>query len=446
MNALIMAFGIFLNSFPYFMLGMVLMWNHLRHSRKHAVIMMALASTLHATSILLLTQFVSPEVINRIKVPHEVAFMCLYVIFFVWVVKFKPTRLLFMALFVKHFADLVTGTSAFLVMLFWPNEIYTSFNLHFNLVHLALLCITYPLMYWFIRSVLRPLYLTESKVWNFLWAIPAAFYALNMFLTGYYDVTAVASNSYIIPSTVMFGVSLLVYKLVVETLRVTTEKSHSDAYIEQINRQLAMQRSHYEHMTETEEAAKMMRHDIRHHFAAVGQLAAEENAEKVKEYMENLTGKLVAAIEQTYCANYAVNAVAAHYLNLAENEGITVNARLKIPEDTGRVPALDLCVILGNLLENALEACQRMKSNERFIHAHSVVDDESISIVISNSFDGEWHEENGAYLSRKSPDKEKPREGIGLPSAKAVCEKHGGLVLIETTENVWKTSALVNIK
>ena len=83
MDALIMAFGIFLNNFPYFMLGMALMWNHLRHGRKHAIVMITSACLLYMTSIMLLTHFLPPETIDKIRIPHEITFLFLYVVFFI---------------------------------------------------------------------------------------------------------------------------------------------------------------------------------------------------------------------------------------------------------------------------------------------------------------------------------------------------------------------------
>jgi signal transduction histidine kinase len=181
---------------------------------------------------------------------------------------------------------------------------------------------------------------------------------------------------------------------------------------------------------------------MRFHLAAIGRLAEESGDGKVKGYIESLSGKVVSVSEKIYCVNHTVNAAAANYFGIAEKEGVTVEAQLNIPEDTGDVPAIDLCVILGNFLENALDACRRMESGNKFIHAHTVVDDESISIIVSNSFDGQWEQQDGVYLSRKENGGVK-RIGVGLSSVKEICEKYGGLAIFEVTDNVWKSSALV---
>jgi len=133
-----------------------------------------------------------------------------------------------------------------------------------------------------------------------------------------------------------------------------------------------------------------------------------------------------------------------YYLNLAQNEDIAAEAHLDIPEDTRSIPAIDLCVVVGNLLENALEACQRMKSGKKFIHIRSVIEGNAISFVVTNSFDGNYRKQNDVYLSLKAEEKT-GREGVGLSSVKAICQNHDGLVCYGFTGDVWESSALLNM-
>jgi len=235
---------------------------------------------------------------------------------------------------------------------------------------------------------------------------------------------------------------------------------------------------------------------MRHHFAAIGLIAGEPDAGKnVCEYIRGLTDALLSSSDKQYCTNYAANAVVAHYLGIAESEGISVEAQLIIPNETGNVPAMDICIILGNFLENALEACRRINplgvtetktgkqgslNGGRYIRARSRIDGDTLSIVVTNSFDGIWRMENGVYISRKKGEagetggrggetgggsdepggsgrgetgvgskfsgggSESRLVGVGLSSVRAVCEKYRGLVQFEIAGDLWKSSALVH--
>ena len=170
-----MAFGLFLNSFPYFILSMAFVWDHLRYGRKHALSVMAATVALHTLLVIILTYSMTPEAFNRIKLPIEIGYMCLIIALLGWIVRFKMTRLLFIAFFVKHIADFTLSITRVLTTLLFPEQPFVAFGLHFNMVHLVLLCFVFPLMLWFIRRTMRKLYMVESSIWRSLWLVPPCF-------------------------------------------------------------------------------------------------------------------------------------------------------------------------------------------------------------------------------------------------------------------------------
>ena len=357
-----------------------------------------------------------------------------------------------------------------------------------SLLTLVIAIFTLPPLLNILRRLCLNPDIQEARVWKFIWLLPAAFFTMLMLAGSSFLITGSPNIGFLIVRIFVYGALLLTCHLLDLSLRQVSENISLKERARMMEGQLSMQREHYARLTANTEQVKTMHHDIRHHLAVIGQLAEEEKAGKVRGYVEELTGKLSSTSEKSYCINHVVNVVAAHYLGLAESEGITTEAQLKIPEDTGQVPAMDLCVILGNFLENALEACRRqvnsgsagryaddrrgasrigscakplvrvVSSSEdplggqerggpspamgRFIRVRSREDGDTIAIVVTNSFDGVWSERDGAYLSRKEP----AREGVGLPSVRSVCENHRGLVQFEVKENVWKSSALVHIR
>lgn len=231
-----------------------------------------------------------------------------------------------------------------------------------------------------------------------------------------------------------------------ESLLSEAEKLRLEYEVGAMAHQLAMQREQFERLTRNVETVKFMRHDMRHQLKVIGELCGAGDTIKLGEYVRGMTDNLTGLREEMYCANYAVSAIAAHYLGLAESEDVAVDVRLDIPEDTGNVPAMDLCVILGNFLENAVEACRRMERGNKFVRVRSRIAGDTLSIVVENSFDGLWRVKNGTYLSRKENAEAQDREGVGLSSVRAVCLKHRGLAQNEIIGDVWKSSALVHME
>ncbi|MDR0818920.1 MAG: GHKL domain-containing protein [Oscillospiraceae bacterium] len=441
MNVVLTALGVFLNDLPYFALAMFLMWDHVRYSRRFAMGLMILITVLHAVSIMSLMTFYADWI--KVTVPHEIGFMVLYLAAFVWAVKLRPTRLMFMAFFIKFYADLITSYAAYIELSMYPHESASSFSAPFIIIHLALLCVTWPLMFWFIKKQLRELYLVESSIWRFIWVLPAAFYGLHTLYTQQ-KTAAIYTWNYLIFSAVMFLSSLLVYALILETLKIARDKARLEVDVTVMSRQLDLQRSEYRRMSEHIEYTKALRHDLRHQFAVLRDMSASGNSESLNAYIDELAGVIYAPAEKEYCKNIAVNSVVRYYLSAAERDGVNVNARLDIPEESGNVPAMDLCIVFGNLLENALEACRR-SNGDRFIRAIAKTQGKHLSVIIENSFDGTWSKQNGEYVSYKS-DSVTTRIGIGLSSVKAVCEKYDGMFVLAQDANVWRSSALVDFE
>lgn len=217
------------------------------------------------------------------------------------------------------------------------------------------------------------------------------------------------------------------------------EKKQLESEVRFMEQQLAIQKEHYASITQSVHQTKKARHDIRHNLLVLTEYASSENYIKLNEYLAKLTASFPVAQER-YCENQSINAVVSHYLKRAENEECKVDVRLDIPEDIERVPAMDLCVVMGNLLENAMEACRRVKS-KKFICIRSRIANGTLSVVIKNSFDGKYRERNGVYISRKRSGE----SGIGLSSVKAICEKYEGLLDINIDGNTWTASALLDM-
>lgn len=81
----------------------------------------------------------------------------------------------------------------------------------------------------------------------------------------------------------------------------------------------------------------------------------------------------IPAAPQAFCENQAANAIISHYAALCQEQGAEMNIRLVVPARTEQVSDAELCVIFGNLLENALEACGHMTEGRKFLRLSSDV-------------------------------------------------------------------------
>jgi signal transduction histidine kinase len=228
-----------------------------------------------------------------------------------------------------------------------------------------------------------------------------------------------------------------------EASRAFSEKKILEVQIDGMNRQLDVQRKQYSRLTKNSERVRAMQHDLRHQLTALRHYSETDDKAGLERYLGELSKGLPLSVTDSYCQNYAVNAVAGYYLTLAVSEGVRIDVRLDIPEDTGAVQDMDLCVIIGNLIENAVESLRRIKQGDKYIKAHARRSNGMLSIIVENNFDGVWTKDRDHFLSRKT--EEDRREGVGLSSVKAVCERYDGLFRTEISDTIWRVSALVKL-
>ncbi|MDR2529240.1 MAG: GHKL domain-containing protein [Synergistaceae bacterium] len=202
-------------------------------------------------------------------------------------------------------------------------------------------------------------------------------------------------------------------------------------------------RGQYARLMESSRRDATARHDFRHQIATIRNYCERGDMAGLNSFL----GKVAESLPSSpvpICENFAVNAVADHYFSMARENGISLNVRLNIPQSVGRVHDLDLCVMAGNLLENAVEACRRQKAGPRFINVVAQTRDDTLTMVVENGFDGLWQKRAGAYLSRKRQ-AEEPQPGVGISSVREICRKYDGLLKFDVSENVWRASVLFDL-
>ncbi|MCL1855725.1 MAG: ATP-binding protein [Clostridia bacterium] len=282
----------------------------------------------------------------------------------------------------------------------------------------------------------------SNPFWRVVWLIPAAMFAITMLSANAWTLTD--ANSIIFLLTRILSVSALMTCVAMMTGIMSREREMATArmreeMLDTVTR--AQDKSHVKILSEWE-AATVARQDARTAVEKIlNHTRADGHAEISCLLLERMEGlELTAPLR--LCENEAVNALAAHYSVIACEEGIEVSCRLDIPKQAGRVRNVDLSRIVGNMLENAVEACRRMDRGARSIRLKSMLRDDMLVLVMDNSFDGNVEElPDGRYVSRKR------ESGVatGLSSIQALADRYDGTALFEPEGRVFKTSVRLDM-
>lgn len=290
-----------------------------------------------------------------------------------------------------------------------------------SLTHFALCWVLVALCWYPTTRSTRSLLETDAVVrsWHVFWILPAVFVLINLLLFSQLN-TILRSGQllgvYALLSVVMTGLLLLFYGL----FYLVARELEKNLRLKQENQFLQMQTAQYETLRAAIEETRIARHDLRHHFSTLSALADRSAWEELRRYLAEAAAD-VPADELRLCENQAVDGVAGRYSALSRRSGVPFTCELDLPPALP-VSEMDVCVVLQNLLENALEASRRTEGEPRYIHLRAVVHgDNLVLITVENGCRGGLTERDGVLLSSK-----RPGEGLGLRSVAHIAEKNGG--------------------
>lgn len=199
-------------------------------------------------------------------------------------------------------------------------------------------------------------------------------------------------------------------------LRLVLEQQVSHA-----SHMLELQEVYYPALLEKEQEARAARHDLRHHLLMLRELAAQGNLSALIGYLDEYDLTYLTPGETSYCNHYVVDMLLRLYAQRARQQHVQFTVNCSVPDELP-VGNVDLCVIISNLLENALEACAPLSRVARMVHIGIIYKMSRLTITVDNSFDGLLQTEQGLFLSRKRSH----ALGVGLVSVKAVAERYCG--------------------
>ena len=302
--------------------------------------------------------------------------------------------------------------------------------------------ISFPLIMIFYKKLMRPA-LDDSGFlasWKTAWILP--FFANGMYAL-YMQPVFIEGTSFpgLEFSFVPFLWVVLTFSSYIILLRALVERSrsaklHEELHISDI--QVTAQQKQLEHLQQHIEDTAKARHDIRHFLVALQGFANEKDFEGMLEYLEKCIVIIDNQTPEIYTNNLAVNAVLGYYKQMAEKEEIEVKFIVELEDETN-VTDTDMCIILGNLLENAYEACARQKEGKRHITANLRQTGGTLVIIVENSYTGTVRKKDGVFLSSK----QKMRKGIGITSVIDVTKKYHGISKFEYDGRRFKVSLLL---
>lgn len=368
----------------------------------------------------------------------EYGFALVYMAIYFFSVRDNRMKVLFLYLFVTDYVLILRGASVFLEarFLYRPDMNFDSWTS--VLLNLAALAVSAPFMLRLFSDARDKVFGVDApEFWRTAWMAPALTTVIVMIFTFNFDAGKARTFSFLLARVLLLMCVLVVYSTLLDALD-GIRRHAALAERAQVQEQLLnLQRMQHERLLQYNEEVKAARHDLRQHLSVIWAYLDQNDIDGLKDYLTAYEKELPPDIRRSFTKNFSLNAVCTRYAEEARKYEIDYDVELDMPE---RLPLNEpeVCALLGNLLENAVDACREVHRSAPFIRVRGGWEDGHIVFTVDNSCEQEPAWKDGRLLSSK-------REGFGTGTRtiQRAAERSGGMAQFAYRDGVFFASVFL---
>ncbi len=182
------------------------------------------------------------------------------------------------------------------------------------------------------------------------------------------------------------------------------------------------------------------RHDYHNHIQAMQASMALGRYGEVSEYLRQLNDDLTSVDMVLKTGRVMVDAILNSKISIALQNDIAVNARARLPEGLD-MNDVDLCVVIGNLLDNAIEENRKLEPGNRFLRIYIGMKNTFLYISVTNAAGKKQEKTGRGFASSKGA-----RHGFGLSRVEGVVKKYGGTFCAASEDGGFTAEALIPVQ
>ena len=277
----------------------------------------------------------------------------------------------------------------------------------------------------------------QASVWRIAWILPLAHALLfiEMMPQDYHTilVNRVQPLGAII-LLFMLGLMAFLIELFYRIARSITDS----AALREENYFLAAQASQYAALSSYIRETRRLRHDFRQHLRVLGGLAAQGDMAALTEYLKEVGGAERDEVRFIF-ANPSLNALAGYYDTMARERGVKLEWSVSMPAELN-ISDAELCVLLGNLVENAVDGALTLPEGKRSAKVICRMSGDLLCIIVENGYDGQMRRKKAGFASTKHAG-----ESYGLELVKATVDRYHGSLTVDAEEGIFRVNLLMNL-
>jgi sensor histidine kinase regulating citrate/malate metabolism len=182
-------------------------------------------------------------------------------------------------------------------------------------------------------------------------------------------------------------------------------------------------------------------HDTNKHLLYLRECIEKGEKSEALSYIDKATENVEKSYKRINTGNLVIDALVSNAFNTAFANNISFKSDIRIENGRVNIERYDLSVTLGNLLDNAVEACKKISNpDDKYIHASIFTSDVALIINIINS------KSLSKSKDLKTDKSDKTKHGYGLDNVRAVIEKYGGTFTVDNGESRFEVTAILPLQ
>lgn len=203
--------------------------------------------------------------------------------------------------------------------------------------------------------------------------------------------------------------------------------------------QFMFQEKKYEQTSMSFKSLSGILHDTNKHLIYLRECVVQKDYSEAIEYIDTAINNLSDSYKRINTGHLVIDALVSNAYNNAEIKNINFRTDIKIDKSKINIERYDLSVVLGNLLDNAIEACIKISNiDDRFIEVNIFTNETTLVINILNSTVG-----NNLFNKFESDKPDKVMHGYGLNNVNLIAEKYGGSFIAERRESKFEATVVL---
>lgn len=304
--------------------------------------------------------------------------------------------------------------------------------------------VTIPLMILVIKYmspyIIRLKYESKKALLLFF-MLPLAYYILEYEFTVYTDL--LYTGGAVVIDFMDSFIVVFYFILSMLSLKFSDEKNKAERENLLLTTATSQAAKEIEQLSFSQKQSSIYRHDLRHHMNFIKSCIENNETSQAISYIDEICTGLENSRFIRYCSNEAINLILSSYADKAAAQNITVNFNVTASNfDSFKIA--DLCSLLANALENALNACTHIsEAEQRYINLKIYEKNEQLCINIANSYCSS--PKYAPVFKDDIPVSYRPGHGIGVQSMISVMEKYHGLYGFFTDDREFRFQATINM-